>query len=190
MPIRDVATLAGIRDQDHLNQVIRMVATNGFLQVEEPQGSMVSHTPLSAQFVTNQSYVDAVMFLSEAQLPSAMKMVEATQRSTEAGGPPALREHAYNLALGTKTPFHVARQETPRLARRFTAYLDHSAGMYAVEEVADMLCRLNWSNLTNSCVVEVSTKQFTKPDPASVRPDLAPALARDGGPDMLTCRPD
>lgn len=132
-----------------------MVATHGFLQVKEPQGSMVSHTPLSTHFVTNQSYVDAVMFLAEVGLTSAMHMVDATHRSTTAGWS-ASNESAYNLALSTRTPFHVARQETPRLARGFTAYLNHSAGLHFAEEMADMLCQLNWSNLGSSCVVEAS----------------------------------
>ncbi|KAK7993181.1 AAA family ATPase [Apiospora arundinis] len=160
VPIKDVATLAGIQDHDHLARVIRFVATHEFLQVTEPQASVVSHTPLSAQFIANPSYVDALMFLSDTQMPSALHMAPATQHSLEAGWAgtgTGTGENAYNLALSTTKPFHVARPESPRWQRCLTAFLDHSAGVFRVKDTADMLGQLNWSNLSNACVVEPLT---------------------------------
>ncbi|KAK6837014.1 hypothetical protein PG987_007509 [Apiospora arundinis] len=129
VPIKDVATLAGIQDHDHLARVIRFVATHEFLQVTEPQASVVSHTPLSAQFIANPSYVDALMFLSDTQMPSALHMAPATQHSLEAGWAgtgtgtgTGTGENAYNLALSTTKPFHVGAKSTALvryLAKRY-----------------------------------------------------------------------
>jgi hypothetical protein len=113
----------------------------------------VSHTPLSAQFITNQSLLDAAVFMAESAAPTALQMPLATQRF---GASLSVTESAYNVVMNTVQPFYVAIKERPKLRRQWSAYLCHAAGLHQEDEVVDVLSRLNWSNLGNACVVEVS----------------------------------
>jgi len=149
----------------HLGRIIRLTATAGFLH--EPQPGHVAHTPLSAPFVTNPSFLDAAMFLAESAAPAALHMAQATQRFG-AGGSHRPNESAYNLALNTTKPFHTARQEQPKLNRQWFAYLHYAGGLHlhTADHVADILAQLNWSNLSISisnaraCIVEVLCPYF------------------------------
>lgn len=130
-----------------LSKVISLLATRGFLQQREP-GS-VAHTPLSAQFITTQSLLDASVFLAESVVPAALQMPILTQRLGAAYGSP-------EAAMSAMRPFQAALNERPKLRRQWAAYLRHAAGLHQEEEVLDVITRLNWSNLGSSCVVEVS----------------------------------
>jgi hypothetical protein len=150
VPIKDVADLAGV-PECQLRRVVRMTATCGFLR--EPQAGHVAHTPLSCSFVDNQSLIDAVMFLAESASFAGLKMSSATQRFGASRRP---NESAYNVAMDTARPFHMIRQERPKLGRQWSAYLHYAAGLHTVEKVIDVLSQLHWSNLSgNACVVEV-----------------------------------
>ncbi|OBT49352.1 hypothetical protein VE00_00489 [Pseudogymnoascus sp. WSF 3629] len=95
LPIKDLADLVGV-PESQLVRVIRLTATCGFLR--EPIPGFVSHTPLSAQFISNQSLVDATVFIAELATPTALQMPQATQRF---GASSSATESAYNLALNT-----------------------------------------------------------------------------------------
>ncbi|ELR08153.1 hypothetical protein VC83_08898 [Pseudogymnoascus destructans] len=152
LPIKDLADLVGV-PESQLVRVIRLTATCGFLR--EPIPGFVSHSPLSVQFISNQSLVDATMFIAELATPTALQMPQATQRF---GASSSATERAYNLALNTVRPFHVAIQERSKLRRQWSAYLCHAAGLHQEEEIIEVLSRLNWSNLGNACIVEVGAK--------------------------------
>ncbi|OBT69832.1 hypothetical protein VE03_00980 [Pseudogymnoascus sp. 23342-1-I1] len=152
LAIKDLADLVGV-PQSQLVRVIRLTATCGFLR--EPIAGFVSHSPLSAQFITNQSLLDATVFIAELATPTALHMPQATQRF---GASTNATESAYNLALNTVRPFHVAIQERSKLRRQWSAYLCHAAGLHQEEEIIEVLSRLNWSNLGNACIVEVGAK--------------------------------
>ncbi|KAK0735109.1 hypothetical protein B0T26DRAFT_690839 [Lasiosphaeria miniovina] len=149
VPVRDVADLSGVPGSQ-LGRVVRLTATCGFL--DEPQPGFVAHTPLSAHFIANQRFLDAAMFLAESAAPTALQMATATQRFGPSRRP---SESAYNLALNTIRPFHVARIERPKLNRQWAAYLHNAAGLLNPEELAQTLSQLNWSNLSHACIVEV-----------------------------------
>ncbi|KAI0126596.1 hypothetical protein BJ170DRAFT_684181 [Xylariales sp. AK1849] len=158
LSIKDLAELTGV-PQKQLHRVICMTATAGFLRVIE--SDLVAHTPLSAQFIANQSLLDAAMFMAETAAPTALLMSAATQRFGDSLDP---SETAYNLALKTSGTFNIACQSL-KLARQWSAYLRHAAGLHQEEEVVGVLSRLNWSNLGDACIVEVgahstSTAQF------------------------------
>ncbi|KAL5345165.1 hypothetical protein ACLOAV_010121 [Pseudogymnoascus australis] len=152
LPIKDLADLVGVPDSQ-LIRVIRLTATCGFLRETIP--GFVSHSPLSAQFITNQSLLDATVFIAELATPTALQMPQATHRF---GSSTNATESAYNLALNTVRPFHVAIQERSKLRRQWSAYLCHAAGLHQEEEIIEVLSRLNWSNLGNACIVEVGAK--------------------------------
>ena len=151
MPIKDVADLSGVPEAQ-LARIIRLTATAGFLH--EPQPALVAHTALSAPFVTNPAYLDAAMFLAESAAPAALEMAPTTQRFGESDRP---NETAYNVALNTTKPFHTARQERTKLHRQWSAYLRYAGGLYAAEQVTDVLIQLDWANVGSgsSLVVEV-----------------------------------
>lgn len=130
-----------------LTRAIRLLGTRGFLQEQQP-GS-VAHTPLSAQFITSQSLLDASVFLAESAVPAALQMPIVTQRLGAAQGPA-------DGAISAMRPFQSALQERSKLRRQWAAYLRHAAGLHQEEEVLDVISRLNWSNLGSACIVEVS----------------------------------
>ncbi|KAJ5761822.1 uncharacterized protein N7511_005204 [Penicillium nucicola] len=152
MAIKDLADLAGV-SEIQLGRVIRLVATSGILQ--EPITNYVSHTHLSAQFVTNQSLLDAAVFMAEVAVPTALQMPMATQRFGSSRNP---TETAYSLALRTIQPFGVAIQEQPKLSRQWSAYLRHTVGLHQEKEIVEMLSQLKWSNLGNAFIVEVGAQ--------------------------------
>ncbi|OJJ57384.1 hypothetical protein ASPSYDRAFT_180018 [Aspergillus sydowii CBS 593.65] len=152
MSIQDLADLAGV-PEIQLRRVIRLMGTSGFLQ--EPMPNYVSHTPLSAQFVTNQSWLDAAVFMAELAAPTALHMPTATHQF---GGSRHPTETAYNLALNTLQPFGAAIQERPKLGRQWSAYLHHVVGLHQEKKIADMLSQLKWSSLGSSFIVEVGAQ--------------------------------
>ncbi|KAL2871730.1 uncharacterized protein BJX67DRAFT_369800 [Aspergillus lucknowensis] len=152
MAIQDLADLAGV-PEIQLRRVIRLMGTSGFLQ--EPVPNYVSHTPLSVQFVTNQSWLDAAVFMAELAAPAALHMPTATHRF---GGSRHPTETAYSLALNTLQPFGAAIQERPKLGRQWSAYLHNAVGLHQEKEIAEMLSQLKWSSLGNAFVVEVGAQ--------------------------------
>ncbi|KAG0650487.1 O-methyltransferase [Hyphodiscus hymeniophilus] len=97
--IKDIADLSGV-PETHLHRVIRMTATSGFLK--EPQPGYVSHTNLSAPFVTKPLFLDAGMFLAKSSGLASLQMAAATQRFGKSNRP---HESAYSLAFNTSETF-------------------------------------------------------------------------------------
>ena len=126
-----------------------MTATAGFLR--EPQPGQIAHTTLSARFVTDLSFFDAIMFLAESAAPTALQMAAATERQ---GRRKDSSESAYSVAFNTTKPFQSACLEQPRLQRRYNAYMRYTAA--ASNGFIELLARLNWRSLGNSCIVDVS----------------------------------
>lgn len=69
IPAHELADLVGVPERQ-LSRVVRMTATAGFLC--EPQPGYISHSPLSAPFITDLSYLDATMFLAGTVAPAAL----------------------------------------------------------------------------------------------------------------------
>ncbi|KAL2289811.1 hypothetical protein FJTKL_01123 [Diaporthe vaccinii] len=150
IPTNDLADLAGV-PVSQLLRAIRLLATVGFLQEQEP-GS-VAHTPLSAQFITSQSLLDASVFMAESAVSGALQMPIATQRFGATQGGPA------EAAMNSIRSFQSALRERSRLRRQWSAYLRHAAGLHQEEEEElDVISRLNWSNLGSACIVEVNAR--------------------------------
>ncbi|KAF2648486.1 hypothetical protein K491DRAFT_722525 [Lophiostoma macrostomum CBS 122681] len=135
--IQDVALLCTV-DKVQLSRVIRMTATAGFLHETAP--GHVAHTPSSALFVSKPSLGDAAMFLAERANPAALHMAQS-MRDVQPSA------HAFVHAC----------EQRPRLKRQWAAYLQHVAcGLPATDHhAADVLSRLDWTNLGEACVVDV-----------------------------------
>lgn len=143
----EVAELASVPVLQ-LSRVVRMTATAGFLY--EPTAGQVAHTTLSARFVTDLSFFDAIMFLAESAAPTAMNMTQATERQ---GRRKDGTESAYSVAFNTKTPFQSACLEQPRLQRRYNAYVRYTSA--SSNGFVELLARLNWGSLGGASVVDV-----------------------------------
>ena len=149
---KDVAELAGV-PETQLRRIVRMTATAGFLH--EPQPGCIGHTSLSAPFVTKLSYLDAVIFLAEVAAPTALQMATATQRD---GYPDSLNESAYTLAFNTSQTFHSACEQRTKLRRQWSAYCLCAGD--TDDSVVEYLSRLDWQNLGNAKIVDVSINGF------------------------------
>lgn len=97
-----------------------MTATYGFLR--EPEPGKVAHSALSADFVTNPSLLDAVVFLANTAVPAALHMPASTQRFCDSRFP---SETAYNLASNSPVPFSTACEQRPQLRRQWAAFKEH-----------------------------------------------------------------
>lgn len=146
--MNDVADLAVV-PETQLCRVVRMTATVGFLR--EPRIRHIAHTPLSASFVTNLSFLDATVFLAETAATSALHMTTPTDQD---GQKEATGDSAYLRAFNASQPFEFACTERTRLQRQWSAYR-RCAGDFE-DCLTDILGRLNWRSLGNACVVDVS----------------------------------
>ncbi|KAH8726144.1 O-methyltransferase family protein [Phaeosphaeriaceae sp. PMI808] len=146
VPIGDVADLAGV-PENHLYQVVRLTATAGFLF--EPQPGHIAHTPLSAPFVTNLSYLDATMFLAGTLVPASLQMATVSRRSSPSG--PSTYS-AYNLASGSEHSFELTCVTQPKIQRQWSAYRSCVGDLD--DSITELLARLNWRSLGSMCVVD------------------------------------
>lgn len=126
-----------------------MTATAGFLR--EPQPGHIAHTALSAPFVAKLFNLDAAMFLAETAAPTALKMAAATQRHGQSDSP---SESAYSLTFNTAQTFQSACEQRTKLQRQWSAFL-RCAGDRE-DSVTELLSQLDWHNLGNACIVDVS----------------------------------
>lgn len=116
---RDIADLVGVPEAQ-LSRIIRMTATCGFLR--EPEPGKVAHSPLSADFLTNPSLLDAVVFLANTAAPAALHMPDCTQRFRDSRAP---SETAYNVASNSAVLFNAACEQRPQLRRQWAAFQQH-----------------------------------------------------------------
>jgi hypothetical protein len=148
--IQDVADLASV-PESQLCRVLRMMTMVGFLH--EPQPGHVAHTALSASFVTRPSHLDAAMFLAETVAPTALHMASATKRYGQSDNP---SESAYSVAFNTSQPFRSTCEQRPKLQRQWPAYLRYISDAVDDGAAAELLGRLDWFNLGNARVADVS----------------------------------
>nr|POE70867.1 monodictyphenone cluster transcriptional coactivator mdpa [Quercus suber] len=150
----DVADMVGV-PTTHLSRVVRMMATAGFLR--EPQPGFVAHTTLSAQFVARPSFLDAAMFLCDTATPAALHMAEATRMHAQF---PHQKVTAYQLALKSPTSTATEPERHRKLKRQLAAFqglLDRTHD----DNVAEILCSIDWSGLGDATVVHVGPPSRT-----------------------------
>ncbi|PYH86369.1 hypothetical protein BO82DRAFT_300183 [Aspergillus uvarum CBS 121591] len=145
--IKDVSNLIGV-PESQLNRVIKMATTGGFLQ--EPQPGLVSHSEISAAFVTKPSYLDAAMFLAETAAPAALTKATSIKQDSASDerkdGIPCLSAFAT-----------ASEAQLPRLQRQWQAYLRHGTG-HVCDMAIDVLTCLEGVRTTNESIVEVGAR--------------------------------
>ncbi|EPS34280.1 hypothetical protein PDE_09244 [Penicillium oxalicum 114-2] len=116
--VKDISNLIGV-SESQLIRVVRMATTGGFLQ--EPQPGYVSHSEISAVFVTKPSYLDAAMFLAETAAPAALTMGTGIGHDSDSD--------ERKDGVSCLSPFATAREaQLPRLQRQWPAYLRYGTG--------------------------------------------------------------
>lgn len=156
VPFKDISDLAGV-PETQLRRVLRMTATFGFLC--EPEPGLISHSALSAAFVTDPSLLDAVVFMANTALPAALQMPACTQRFDDSS---RSSETAYNVSSNSDDPFNIACQYKPQLRRQLSAFWRHGTGDVD-DGVAELLQSLKCSNQLHQdpgTIVEVSFSLF------------------------------
>ncbi|KAI9727723.1 MAG: hypothetical protein M1828_005951 [Chrysothrix sp. TS-e1954] len=144
---KEVSELAQVPEA-LLCRVYRMTTTFGFLQ--EPQSGHVAHTSLSAPFVTDLSFLDAVMFLAETAAPTALQMTVVTNRQEHVN---TSSNSAYSAAFGTTQPFQETCMAQARMQRQWSAYRQCTEA--TADAATEWMRRLNWRSLGNACIVDV-----------------------------------
>nr|AUD11398.1 winged helix repressor DNA-binding protein [Penicillium oxalicum] len=126
--VKDISNLIGV-SESQLIRVIRMATTGGFLQ--EPQPGYVSHSEISAVFVTKPSYLDAAMFLAETAAPAALTMGTGIGHDSDSD--------ERKDGVSCLSPFATAREaKLPRLQRQWPAYLRYGTG-HVCDTATDVL---------------------------------------------------
>ncbi len=77
VPYADIATVAGV-PETQLRSICRMAMTRNLLC--EPKPGEVAHNAVSKTFVSNPGLVDWALFMTEFSMPTAAKLVEATEK--------------------------------------------------------------------------------------------------------------
>ena len=146
----NAANLASVPVSE-LCRVVRMTATAGILCELEP--GFISHSSLSAHFVTKPSLLDAATFLAETAAPAALHMADATRLRKN---PDQAHLSAYTLASQSHPPasFATRCEQDPKLRRHLTAFQRLEASIVD-EGVASAISSLDWSSLGPAKVVEV-----------------------------------
>lgn len=86
--------------EQQLKTVARMAMTSNLFC--EPAVNSIAHSATSALLVTNPSFHDWAVFMSEASVPAAGKLVEASEKWP---GSVEKNQTAYNIAMETDLPF-------------------------------------------------------------------------------------
>lgn len=158
VPIEDIAELASV-PKDHLSRIVRLTATAGFLQEPAAETGHVAHTPLSTQFVTELSYLDAAMFLADLAAPTALQMTKTTKQFGQSSSP---SHSAYNMARGTAAPFaNMWDEHSFKLRRQWPAYLKHVVNNQAKSSSSELLESLGCMDRlqgATKCIVEVGAE--------------------------------
>lgn len=141
MPLRgsisfeEIAELAAVQE-DQLRRAVRVTAMAGFLHELHP--GHISHTKLSASFMTNLVFPDAAAFLAETAAPAALNMASQEHESHTQGSPP------FALQCTART----------KLLRQWSAY--HNTIDNVEDGVIQVLGRLQWAVLGGGRIVDVS----------------------------------
>jgi hypothetical protein len=149
----DLADLTGVPAAT-IRRIVRTAATAGFMS--EPQPDHVAHTPLSEKFVKRPSCLDALMFVAETVVPTALHMAEATRRDAHRQQPNVSHASPYQIAMNSSSSLAAACENDAQLQRRASAF-QRLAATSKANAVTRLLSSIDWEGLgpATATVVEV-----------------------------------
>lgn len=148
----EVADISNV-SVDHLQRVVRLMTTAGFLR--EQTSGHVSHTALSASFVTEPDLLDAALFLAQVAVPVALKSSHMAHLSAPYSHDQlsAMAVQPEGRLMGLAGDFDPSQ---PKIHRQFAAYLAH--GILDESSAVDEVLRLiDWDAIGAKTVVDVRT---------------------------------
>ncbi|KAI0434443.1 hypothetical protein F5Y09DRAFT_328316 [Xylaria sp. FL1042] len=147
--IKDIADLTGVSEAQ-LSRIVRITALAGFLR--EPMPGAISHTALSARFVTQYSFLDAAMFLAETGVPIALQTSAATRLQGRLGRDVEVPT-SYSVAFNTSQAFPLAHEQSKKLQRQWPAF--SRCLIDAEEQFTETLSQLDWVRIGDALIVHV-----------------------------------
>ncbi|CZT25468.1 uncharacterized protein RCC_11200 [Ramularia collo-cygni] len=152
LAFHDVADLVNV-PEDHLTRVVRMVATVPFLS--EPIPGFVAHNQLSADFVARLSSSDALSFICDVSLPSALHMSRATRFYGASEQP---LESSFSLQSGSTKTILSACEQDSKFRRQLSA-LDETLAASSAGQFKELLLGLDWASMKgNNLVVLIGAR--------------------------------
>ncbi|KAL8740131.1 MAG: hypothetical protein Q9190_007137 [Brigantiaea leucoxantha] len=132
-----------------LRSVARMAMTSNFLC--EPELDKIAHNAVSSQFVTNPGLLDWALFMTQFSMPTAAKMVEATERW---GATEKKNETAVNISFDTELPLFDFIKKSPEMTKQFAAYMKNVTASEGTN-IRHLLTGFDWASLGEATVVDV-----------------------------------
>lgn len=138
--------------ETRLKSVIRLAMTNGMFAETTPD--TVEHTSFSIFFAKNPDQVAANLFSFEVTIPTAMKMVAATERWPDSV---EKNQTAHNIAFGHDTSYFEWLSADDARTKQFAMYMRSVAGNQSMD-VRHLVNAFGIQELPASgIVVDVST---------------------------------
>ena len=126
-----------------------MAMTSNFLC--EPELDKIAHNAVSSQFVTNPGLLDWALFMTQFSMPTAAKMVEATERW---GATEKKNETAVNISFDTELPLFDFIKKSPEMTKQFAAYMKNVTASEGTN-IRHLLTGFDWASLGEATVVDV-----------------------------------
>ncbi|KAF5623014.1 sterigmatocystin 8-O-methyltransferase [Fusarium sp. NRRL 52700] len=145
----DVATEAKVQ-LSKLQSVARMAMTTGLLC--ETKECKLSHSALSAQFVTNVHMKTQLLHIFNQTVPLMTGLIQATEKWGETS---ATNETAYNIVHNTELSFFEHLKTRPDLNEGFQAYMKSRAVSHTGSNVEHLLNAFDWKALGQAQVVDI-----------------------------------
>lgn len=150
MPYSEIASEANVPEKQ-LRAVARMAMTNNIFA--EPKPNRLAHSASSAMLATNASMLDWAKFMFNASIPTAAKMVEATEKWPDSV---EKNETAYNLAFDHNLPFFGHLGQDAALTKQFSGYMKSVADVSGTDLI-HLVNAYDWSALpADTLVIDVS----------------------------------
>ncbi|EPE30001.1 S-adenosyl-L-methionine-dependent methyltransferase [Glarea lozoyensis ATCC 20868] len=148
VPYSEIATVAGV-PEIQLRSVCRMAMTSNLLC--EPKVGEIAHNAVSKTFVGNPGLVDWALFMTQFSMPTAAKMVEATEKW---GSTSKKNETAFNLAMDTDLPLFDFVKKSPEMTKQFAGYMRNVQSSEKTH-IRHLVSGYDWKSLGNAVVVDV-----------------------------------
>ena len=150
VPYSEIASEANVPEKQ-LRAVARMAMTNNIFA--EPKPNRLAHSASSAMLATNTSMLDWAKFMFNASIPTAAKMVEATEKWPDSV---EKNETAYNLAFDHNLPFFDHLGQDAILTKQFSGYMKSVADGSGTDLI-HLVNAYDWSALpADTLVIDVS----------------------------------
>lgn len=148
IPYSTVAACAKV-PESQLKSIARMAMTNNLFS--EPTPNHLAHSATSALLVTNPNFHDWAVFMTDFSVPTAGKLVEATEKW---GDSVRKNETAFNIAFDTDRPFFDYLSQFPERTKQFAGYMKSVTNSEGTD-IKHLLSGFDWASLGEATVIDI-----------------------------------